>query len=200
MISSLDLYKVTNSGNQSGVLGLSWVGGMCKGKYSCTVGEAIHLESAFVIAHEIGHNLGMMHDGAKNRCDPNRYIMSDRTGAGKTNWSSCSNEYLENAIKQNQLNCLLEDQSPITDQLFDLSKLKLPGQVYSINDQCKLAHGNNYTAYVTRGPPHDDVCRELWCASGSWAVPVHPALEGSYCDRNSDFKKICREGRCVDPE
>lgn len=200
-ITRLDLYKVTSNGNQSGVLGLSWVGGMCNGKFSCTVGEATHLESAFVIAHEIGHNLGMMHDGAKNRCDPNRYIMSDKTGAGKTNWSACSNEYLDNAIRKNLLGCLKQDQSSISDQLYDLSKLKLaPGQVYTLNDQCRLAYGINYTRYITSKPPYNDVCRELWCAAGSWALPVHPALEGSNCDPDPGAKRVCREGKCTDVE
>lgn len=173
---------------------------MCKGKFSCTVGETVNLESAFVIAHEIGHNLGMMHDGTKNRCNPNRFIMSDKTGSGKINWSSCSNEYLERAIKQNQLTCLLDERNSISDSLYDLSKLKLPGQVYSLNDQCRLGYGGNHTRYVSKAAPYNDVCQELWCVSGSWAQPVHPAIEGSSCEHDSNRNKICREGRCVDVE
>lgn len=207
LLSGMDLYKapqqqqVNNIAqvNQTGVLGLSWVGGMCKGNYSCTIGEALHLESAFVIAHEIGHSLGMMHDGNRNNCDPNKFIMSDKTGAGKVNWSRCSNSYLADALKRQQLTCLTQNSSisGSTDPMYELSKLKPPGQVYSLNDQCKLAYGNNYSRFISLEPPYNNVCQELWCVAGSWARPVHPALEGSSCDRNQDSTLTCREGRCV---
>lgn len=212
LLSGLDLYKAPQSGsinnvnlnngpqvNQTGVLGLSWVGGMCKGNYSCTIGEALHLESAFVITHEIGHSLGMMHDGNRNSCDPNKFIMSDKTGAGKVNWSRCSNHYLAEALKRQQLLCLTNQASVsgFTDPMYELTKLKAPGQVYSLNEQCKLAYGNNYSRFISQDAPYNNVCQELWCVSGSWARPVHPALEGSSCDRNQGSTLTCHEGKCV---
>lgn len=126
---------------------------MCKGNYSCTINEASNLESAFVIAHEIGHSLGIMHDGQRNNCDPNGFIMSERTGAGKIHWSRCSNNYLNESINKGQLSCLEVEKSPTIDSLYDLDKLKAPGQVYTINDQCKLAFGNNYTSFVSNQKP-----------------------------------------------
>ena len=45
------------------VIGLAWVSGMCHPQYSCTINEGNNFESVFVIAHEMGHNLGMNHDG-----------------------------------------------------------------------------------------------------------------------------------------
>lgn len=126
---------------------------MCKGNYSCTVNEAANFESAFVIAHELGHSLGIMHDGQRNGCNPNGFIMSERTGAGKVNWSKCSNKYLNQSIARKQLQCLDVESSELTDSMYDLAKLRAPGQTYTINEQCKLAFGNNYTSFVTRQQP-----------------------------------------------
>lgn len=126
---------------------------MCKGNYSCTINEATNLESAFVIAHEIGHSLGVMHDGQRNNCDPNGYIMSEKTGAGKVHWSRCSNHYLNESINRGQLGCLDVEQSGAKESMYDLDKLRPPGQVYSVGDQCKLAFGANYTSFVTRQQP-----------------------------------------------
>ena len=152
-VARLDLYKATPSRNHSGVLGLAWVGGMCKGNYSCTINEATNFESAFVIAHELGHSLGIMHDGQRNRCDPNGFIMSERTGAGKVHWSKCSNSYLNDSIQRQQLRCLEVEQSNQVDSLYDLSKLRAPGQVYSIQEQCRLAFGANYSSYLAHQSP-----------------------------------------------
>ena len=193
---SLDLYKATPARNYSGVLGLAWVGGMCNSNYSCTINEATNFEAAFVIAHEIGHSLGIMHDGQKNRCDANKYIMSERTGAGKVHWSKCSNNYLSESIQRGQLACLESEQNTQIDTLYDLTKLSRPGQVYTINEQCKWAFGNQYAPFVTQKSPFDAVCRELWCVAGTWAKAAHPALEGSSC---GDQEHVCREGKCVSP-
>ena len=125
---------------------------MCKQNYSCTINEALSLESAFVIAHEMGHSLGILHDGQQNNCDRNNFIMSERTGAGKIHWSTCSNYYLSDAIRRRQLFCLDNEKNSVMD-IYNLSKMKSPGQVYSINDQCRLAFGGNYTAFITKDKP-----------------------------------------------
>ena len=78
------------------IVGLSPVSGMCNGATSCMVSEGSHFESVFVIAHELGHNLGMKHDGRNdlNECDPGAYLMSPTLGSDKNTWSSCSKNYL----------------------------------------------------------------------------------------------------------
>ena len=78
--------------------GLAWVSGMCHPEYSCTINEGHNFESVYVIAHEMGHNLGMNHDGESNsgnHCDSNKYLMSPVLGPGKVTWSSCSNKELQ---------------------------------------------------------------------------------------------------------
>ena len=40
------------------MIGLAWVSGMCHPEISCTINEGHNYESVYVIAHEMGHNLG----------------------------------------------------------------------------------------------------------------------------------------------
>ncbi|XP_054708382.1 A disintegrin and metalloproteinase with thrombospondin motifs adt-1-like [Uloborus diversus] len=153
---------------------------MCRRNYSCTLIEGANFEAAFVIAHEIAHNLGVLHDGKYNECDQNKYIMSSKTGPGKVHWSRCSNRYINDFI-QNGKGWCLKNEEPSKKRSFDLASILLPGLIYSLSDQCKLSLGSNYTAYRSSKEPFNNVCRELWCASGSWAKAAHPALEGSAC-------------------
>ncbi|XP_042207319.1 A disintegrin and metalloproteinase with thrombospondin motifs adt-2-like [Homarus americanus] len=84
MMSGDDMWDGNPSLNT--VIGLAWVSGMCHPRYSCTINEGTSFESVYVISHEMGHNLGMSHDGAKpdeNSCDGNKYLMSAMTGPGK---------------------------------------------------------------------------------------------------------------------
>eukprot|EP00095_Tigriopus_kingsejongensis_P012524 maker-scaffold455_size166772-snap-gene-0.42 protein:Tk12524 transcript:maker-scaffold455_size166772-snap-gene-0.42-mRNA-1 annotation:"a disintegrin and metalloproteinase with thrombospondin motifs 18-like isoform x1" len=83
------------------VIGLAWVSGMCHPSYSCTINEGSNFESVYVIAHEMGHNLGMNHDGESregNTCNPDKFLMSPILGPGKVTWSTCSNEEISEFI------------------------------------------------------------------------------------------------------
>lgn len=143
------------------MLGLAWVNGMCKPAYSCTINEAKNFEAAYVIAHEMAHSLGVMHDGNGNTCDSNTNIMSDRTGAGKIHWSQCSNMYLEDFLtKLGKDNCLdnfpIEGGSSSTTKRVDevaLANDKLPGQQFDLNKQCQLALSEQFKAYATSTAP-----------------------------------------------
>ena len=51
--------------------------------------------AAYIMAHEIGHNLGMFHDSQQNACAKDGYIRSPSRGVkGETTWSSCSRDTL----------------------------------------------------------------------------------------------------------
>ncbi|XP_015790631.2 A disintegrin and metalloproteinase with thrombospondin motifs adt-1-like [Tetranychus urticae] len=197
MLTGLDLYKDIGGGKKNKkVLGLAWVNGMCKPTYSCTLNEGKSFEASFVIAHEMGHSLGILHDGRSNNCDADKFIMSEKTGPGKINWSPCSNVYITNFLSRGHGRCL-ENVAMATGEL-DFRRLgRLPGEQFPPNIQCQLALGSQYKAYVSSKEPFNNICRELWCLSGSWATPAHPALEGSQCgpDDRRCYQGSCSSGR-----
>lgn len=56
---------------------------MCLRYYSCSIIEYTRgFETAFTAAHEIGHSLGMHHDGEdmNKNCDEKKYIMAAVAG------------------------------------------------------------------------------------------------------------------------
>ncbi|KAE9548971.1 hypothetical protein FO519_007820 [Halicephalobus sp. NKZ332] len=187
-----DLYR----GSEKTIAGFAPVKGMCVDLKSCTVNEGLDFGAVFVIAHEMGHSLGMYHDGESNQCHSRCCIMSPSIGTGKTQWSDCSTDELKFFISKlgtdnRAHNCLGDDTSELEIPRF---KKLLPGQQYSMDEQCSLFHGPCWKQELKDGQKLKDICEMIWCTSGEGIVrTTHPALEGTYCGENS----ICIEGSCV---
>ncbi|EFA06592.2 A disintegrin and metalloproteinase with thrombospondin motifs adt-1 isoform X2 [Tribolium castaneum] len=193
ILTGLDLYVRGKHGKISNqVVGLAPVAGMCTTTSSCTVNEGRHFESVYVVAHEIGHNLGMRHDGplADNDCDPAGYIMSPTLGSGKITWSACSRRYLEKFLETSQSRCLL-DHGSSAGQLDHSAEGALPGERFDADQQCMLKYGRG--SRHSSQQPLDDVCRDLHCERERYTWTSHPALEGTMCSHNM----WCKGGRCI---
>ncbi|XP_065207544.1 A disintegrin and metalloproteinase with thrombospondin motifs adt-1-like [Planococcus citri] len=194
ILTGLDLYVLSKNGKISNqVVGLAPVAGMCTATSSCTVNEGRHFESAYVVAHEIGHNLGMRHDGpsADNNCDPTSFIMSPTLGSGKITWSTCSKQYLQQFLQSKQSRCLF-DKSTTSNILDHGSNGILPGERFDAQQQCKLKYGS--TSHHSPTQLLEDICKDLQCARDNYIWTSHPALEGTICGTN----KWCRSGRCIE--
>ncbi|XP_023022167.2 ADAMTS metallopeptidase stall isoform X1 [Leptinotarsa decemlineata] len=193
ILTGLDLYVRGKHGKISNqVVGLAPVAGMCTTTSSCTVNEGRHFESVYVVAHEIGHSLGMRHDGplAENDCDPSSYIMSPTLGSGKNTWSSCSKRYLQKFLDTPQSRCLL-DHGSSAGKLDHSAEGAFPGERFDANQQCMLKYGRG--SRHSSQQPLNDVCRDLHCERERYTWTSHPALEGTTCGNNM----WCRGGRCV---
>ncbi|XP_026171510.1 disintegrin and metalloproteinase domain-containing protein 9 isoform X2 [Mastacembelus armatus] len=90
-----------------GVLGMAFVGSVCSAATSGGINVFTDNNLAFfstVVAHEIGHNMGMNHDRTGCGCNGNCIMGSAATGAAT--FSSCSREDFESLILRGRGLCL----------------------------------------------------------------------------------------------
>ena len=152
-----------------------------------------------VAVHEIGHLLGVVHDGdyapsylpgpgAASCSWYDGYIMSDRRRDYRGHqWSSCSLQQLRYFLSSWRADCLIN--YPSSSMISLPGTRSLAGYGISLDTQC-------YQDMGTRACFHDSrVCSQLFCYSSSYTscVSYRPAVEGSSCGSQS----VCRDGLCV---
>ncbi|XP_061623072.1 A disintegrin and metalloproteinase with thrombospondin motifs 3 isoform X3 [Phyllopteryx taeniolatus] len=178
----------------TGMQGYAPVTGMCHPVRSCTLNHEDGFSSAFVVAHETGHVLGMEHDGQGNRCGDETTmgsVMAPLVQAAfhRYHWSMCSGQELKRYI--HTYDCLLDD--PFKHDWPELPEL--PGINYSMDEQCRFDFGVGYkicTSFRTFDP-----CKQLWCSHPDnpyfCKTKKGPPLDGTECATG----KWCYKGHCM---
>ncbi|KAF4090887.1 hypothetical protein AMELA_G00030650 [Ameiurus melas] len=174
-------------------LGFAPISGMCSKYRSCTINEDTGLGLAFTIAHESGHNFGMIHDGEGNPCRKAEGNIMSPTLAGNNgvfSWSSCSRQYLNRFLGTAQASCLVDEPKLIGQYKYPE---QLPGQIYDADTQCKWQFGSK--AKTCRLDFIKDICKSLWChrVGHRCETKFMPAAEGTACGPDM----WCRKGQCV---
>ncbi|XP_006875027.1 PREDICTED: A disintegrin and metalloproteinase with thrombospondin motifs 16 [Chrysochloris asiatica] len=174
-------------------LGFAPISGMCSKYRSCTINEDTGLGLAFTIAHESGHNFGMVHDGEGNVCKKSEGNIMSPTLAGRNgvfSWSSCSRQYLHKFLRTAQAVCLADQPKPGKEYKYPE---KLPGELYDANTQCKWQFGEK--AKLCMLDFKKDICKALWChrIGRKCETKFMPAAEGTVCGHDM----WCRGGQCV---
>ncbi|XP_040896315.1 A disintegrin and metalloproteinase with thrombospondin motifs 7 [Toxotes jaculatrix] len=172
-------------------LGLSHVAGICQPHRSCSISEDTGLPLAFTVAHELGHNFGIQHDGNGNDCEPigkRPFVMSPQLlyGTSLPRWSLCSRQYITRFLDRGWGWCL--DDAPVKDKL-SLDSV-LPGVLYSAAHQCRLQYGSGSLLCDDM----DNVCSTLWCTVGT---TCHSKLDGAVDGTSCGEDKWCFGGECV---
>ncbi|XP_014663660.1 PREDICTED: A disintegrin and metalloproteinase with thrombospondin motifs 16-like [Priapulus caudatus] len=193
LITGYDMYVTFQKKKERSVTGYAHVGSMCERRTSCSINEGKGFGSLYSIAHEIGHNFGMVHDGYGNTCAKKGFLMSAESVIVGTEWSRCSNEDFNRLIRL--FRCLDNDNSEST--AFKDTDTRLIGQRYDADMQCQVYVGNSKSRRSTGQPfPIADICRILWCSDPDLPLVsrgAHPALDGTYCGN----EKWCRAGKCT---
>ncbi|KAG7310923.1 hypothetical protein JYU34_003762 [Plutella xylostella] len=150
--------------------------------------------SVYILAHEIGHNLGMHHDGTGNGCARDGYIMSPSRGTrGEAAWSPCS----KRLVAELEWATCLQDGGDDLDTPPELQHERFgdaPGNVWNAKKQCEFLL-RDVDASPSPPAPSPEHCEQLACRSPHRAGFYYagPALPGTPCGH----AMACYGGDCV---
>ncbi|XP_063360365.1 A disintegrin and metalloproteinase with thrombospondin motifs 1-like [Cydia amplana] len=145
-----------------GPSGFAPVSGVCSRERSAAIIRDEGLTSAFVIAHELAHLLGLTHDG-ENQCAAAAQrgsVMAPTVLASLHNfsWSACSKKQLHDKAKKWW--CL---HTRSQDDGVELGGAReLPKYAFTMDEQCRTEFGDGFS--VCKSVKVRSACRRLWCA------------------------------------
>ncbi|KAK9307654.1 hypothetical protein QLX08_002067 [Tetragonisca angustula] len=179
-----------------GPSGYAPVSGVCDPARSCALNRDEGLTSAFIIAHEVAHILGLTHDGDEttgNACKEEGSrgsVMAPMVAATFHHfyWSACSKKEFHRRVRR--WSCL--SNKPKNDGFGQLRTTV--HETFTMDEQCRMEFGEGYEHCKTFDVA--EPCSRLWCGNSNVSETCKtkkgPPLEGTLCGSS----KWCINGRC----
>ncbi|CAC5392265.1 ADAMTS1 [Mytilus coruscus] len=179
--------------------GLAYQSTVCNARYRCGV-SADGITTYATTVHEIGHNMGMLHDADRNCLSPDVGIMG---GAG-VGWSTCSCNDMNTMLQTGNHGCLwtdnIADNEVTPASLLGITLVpELPGQMNTADEVCEHLYGNGFR-YREYPDVTNPTCNLYSCVDHNVGnthgqmFKQSDSITGLYCDD----QKICFAGACVD--
>ncbi|KFQ16808.1 Disintegrin and metalloproteinase domain-containing protein 9, partial [Merops nubicus] len=192
-------HLIIGRGSYDGSIGMAYVGTVCSQVQGGSISTLNHnnmLRHATVVAHELGHNLGMKHDD--KRC-PAPYIMHS-TDNGSRNFSTCSADDFENLILNGGGNCLRNP--PKASNIYKEPEPVCGNNVVDSNEECDCGKPKECTnpccdAATCKLTPGSQCAEGLCCKNCKFKVA------GAECRSKMDFcdlPEYCNGSHAYCPE
>ncbi|XP_064470032.1 venom metalloproteinase BumaMPs1-like [Ornithodoros turicata] len=185
----------------TGAAGVAVVGGLCTSNLNYAVAEdkAPIYSGIYVVAHELAHLLGALHDGTGEAKDCNfqdGYIMgANRPGPNHYTFSTCSEaSMMEHLLGSNQ-SCLI---SMSETSRYIPTTVRLPGQNVTLDQYCSDSYGHYGFGFME--VDSNSSCKMYCCLmkSRSKGCRAAAAPDGYLC--NSTQGHVCINGVCGNRE
>ncbi|XP_045200562.2 A disintegrin and metalloproteinase with thrombospondin motifs 18-like [Mercenaria mercenaria] len=172
------IHLFTGKKNTEGYSGKANTGEMCVNGEKCAVSAITRVVEYVVTAHELGHSMGMGHDGDVGCPSPNDGIMGSKT----MGWSSCGVAAMKELLSKATAACVFRTDVPAGNKI-NLTEA-WPGMVYTDDEICEFQHGSGYR-YKTNS---QKTCPFYTCVNMNQTSPWYGVsfshntpTDGSYC-------------------
>ncbi|KAL3892110.1 hypothetical protein ACJMK2_004347, partial [Sinanodonta woodiana] len=179
----------------SGITGLSPLKSVCDEIQKVSIIQSTHYSrTVLTAAHELGHNLGAMHDGTgdANDCNPDeRFIMYFETITFNASIPYSRNAWLFStcSVESFKKTLITKDCVKVKGLAYDMDEWMLfmkkePGDVFTPSMQCFILYGHDH---VFDGVLDEKICHRLSCKNLKTRKTINrysSAAEGTSCGTN----------------